>query len=542
MILAVALLTIGLTNAQSPNKMSYQAVVRNADNVLVQNHPIGMQISILQGSATGTPVYVETQTTSTNANGLVSIKIGEGTVVTGTFSEIDWSIGNYFIKTEIDPQGGTAYTISGTSELTSVPYALFSATGVKGQQGIQGEKGDVGDKGDKGDAGDIGLTGAKGDSGIMGLQGIQGFKGDKGDKGDTGVMGLQGIQGLKGDTGVMGLQGIQGLKGDTGVIGNGIVNSWIKWTGVTSVASALASDDGSNITIQGKASNNYRGGAVNIYGGASCGGTGNVNIYGGTYHYAQGDQTRLPGNVYIYGGSSDYGAASGGNIVLTSGLGSDYRFANGSILLLNGNVGIGTASPGAKLEVSGQVKITGGTPGVGKVLISDASGLASWGSIFTHYIGESYGGGIVFYVYDNGQHGLIAATANQSTGIPWYNGTYRYTGATGSGLGAGAMNTAIIIAVQSGDIQPANFAAKVCADYSVTVSGITYGGWYLPSAYELNLLYLQRAVVGGLVTGSNYLSSTESDLNTVWVQSFYLGSQSTTNKSYLNVMRAIRAF
>jgi hypothetical protein len=114
--------------AQSPQKMSYQAVIRNNSDQLVTNHAIGMQISILQGSSSGTAVYVETQTPTTNANGLVSIEIGGGTVVTGTFAGIDWSTGTYYIKTETDPTGGTGYTITGTSQLLSVPYALHAKT------------------------------------------------------------------------------------------------------------------------------------------------------------------------------------------------------------------------------------------------------------------------------------------------------------------------------------------------------------------------------------------------------------------------------
>jgi len=114
--------------AQSPNKMSYQAVVRDASNVLVASSSVGMQISILQGSSSGTAVYVEKQTPTTNANGLASIEIGSGTVISGTFAAIDWVNGPYFIKTETDPTGGTTYTITGTSELLSVPYALHAKT------------------------------------------------------------------------------------------------------------------------------------------------------------------------------------------------------------------------------------------------------------------------------------------------------------------------------------------------------------------------------------------------------------------------------
>jgi uncharacterized protein (TIGR02145 family) len=114
--------------AQAPEKMSYQAIIRDGSDQLVTNKQIGMQISILQGSASGTAVYVETQTPTTNANGLVSVEIGAGTVVNGDFATLDWADGPYFIKTETDPTGGTAYSISGISQLMSVPYALHAKT------------------------------------------------------------------------------------------------------------------------------------------------------------------------------------------------------------------------------------------------------------------------------------------------------------------------------------------------------------------------------------------------------------------------------
>jgi hypothetical protein len=114
--------------SQAPQKMSYQLVVRNSSNVLVTNQAVGIKVSILQGSATGTAVFVETQNPTTNANGLASFAIGDGTPVTGSFGGIDWANGPYFIKTEVDPVGGTSYTITGTSQLLSVPYALFAGS------------------------------------------------------------------------------------------------------------------------------------------------------------------------------------------------------------------------------------------------------------------------------------------------------------------------------------------------------------------------------------------------------------------------------
>jgi hypothetical protein len=156
-------------------------------------------------------------------------------------------------------------------------------------------------------------------------------------------------------------------------------------------------------------------------------------------------------------------------------------------------------------------------------------------------IGDSYQGGIIFWLDATGQHGLIAATADQSTGIQWYNGTYRYTGTTGDGLYAGSMNTAMIVATQMSDNQTGNFAAKVCADYSVTVGGVIYGDWYLPSKYELNLLYLQKAVVGGFAS-ADYWSSSEDNVYSAWGQYFANGNQNASNKGTTLYVRAVRAF
>jgi hypothetical protein len=124
--ICAAILMTASVFAQTPEKMSYQAVVRDGSNNLVSSTAVGMQISILQGSASGTAVYVETQTPTSNANGLVSIEIGGGTVVSGNFATIDWANGPYFVKTETDPAGGTNYSVTGTSQLLSVPYALYA--------------------------------------------------------------------------------------------------------------------------------------------------------------------------------------------------------------------------------------------------------------------------------------------------------------------------------------------------------------------------------------------------------------------------------
>jgi hypothetical protein len=158
-----------------------------------------------------------------------------------------------------------------------------------------------------------------------------------------------------------------------------------------------------------------------------------------------------------------------------------------------------------------------------------------------HFIGESYGGGIVFYIYDNGQHGLIASLNDQIQGIAWWNGVNRFTGSDGDGIISGVLNTTAIVATQLADNPTGNFAAKICADYSVTAGGIMYGDWYLPSDFELNLLFGQKNLVGGFANAW-YWSSRESSQTAANVRDFATGVQSLFAKSTLGNVRAIRAF
>jgi hypothetical protein len=148
----------------------------------------------------------------------------------------------------------------------------------------------------------------------------------------------------------------------------------------------------------------------------------------------------------------------------------------------------------------------------------------------------------VFFVYDDGQHGLIAATADQSTAMRWNVGSDIHTMAFANGMGAGKANTVIIVTSQGfgdGDTH----AARICNEYSVTIGGVQYGDWYLPSKYELNLLYLQRTVVGGFANYW-YWSSSEATIGTsAWSQNFGDGSiYEYWAKWATYCVRAIRAF
>ena len=123
------MLVLGYKTAfsQTPQQFSYQAVVRDNNNQLVANRTVGIRISILKDSVNGQASYTETHMPKTNTQGIVQLNIGGGTVVLGTFASVPWSSGKLYVKTEMDLQGGTNYSFSGTTQLLSVPYALYTS-------------------------------------------------------------------------------------------------------------------------------------------------------------------------------------------------------------------------------------------------------------------------------------------------------------------------------------------------------------------------------------------------------------------------------
>jgi hypothetical protein len=145
--------------AQSPQKFTYQTVVRNSGGQLLANQVIAVKISILQGSENGSVVYSERHTPTTNTNGLASLQIGGGTLLSGNFASINWAQGPYFISTETDPNGSTNYSIASIQQLLSVPYALYaeaagnSIQGPPGPAGPQGQQGPIGPRGPQGPEG-----------------------------------------------------------------------------------------------------------------------------------------------------------------------------------------------------------------------------------------------------------------------------------------------------------------------------------------------------------------------------------------------------
>ena len=122
--------------AQIPEKIGYQAVIRDAGGAIIVNQPINLQVSILKGSVSGTIEYAETHNSTTNENGLVTVEIGNGSLISGDFTTINWSNDSYFIQVDVDVNGGANYTISSTNQLLSVPYSLHAKTATIAQNGL----------------------------------------------------------------------------------------------------------------------------------------------------------------------------------------------------------------------------------------------------------------------------------------------------------------------------------------------------------------------------------------------------------------------
>ena len=434
----IALLLTLSSFAQVPEKMSYQAVIRGANNALVTNQQVGMKISILQEDAA---VYEETQTPTSNANGLVTLEIGTGTIVSGTFSSIDWSAYTYFIKIETDPAGGSNYTITSSSQLLSVPYALYAKA--------------------SSDTEAVALNTAK--------------------VGYTEAL----------------------VSANTAVAAN------TAKTGITADQSDAILANSAKISMV-------------------LGTTASTALAGNTTTITADQSDAILANsakTSMVLGTTASTALAGNTTTITKDQ-SDAILAN-------------SAKTSMVLGTTASSALAGNTT----TITSDQSGAIAANTakvgVTTHAIGDNYGGGIVFYVYDGGQHGLIAATTDQSAGVRWYGGSNTNTRARADGIGAGLKNTTIIIANQ-GDVDANAFAATVCNEYSVTVDGVTYGDWYLPSKYELNLLFAESATVGGF-TGV-YWSSNERDSITAFMQDFGTGSQLHNFKNVNYNVRAIRAF
>jgi hypothetical protein len=497
-ILAFLLITAS-TFAQAPEKMSYQAVVRDATNTLVTNQSVGMQISILQTTITGASVYTETHSVTTNINGLVSLEIGTGST-SDDFSAIDWGVGPYFIKTETDPAGGTSYSITGTSQLMSVPFAMYAKTSGSSEANATNIDNNTTD-----------IT--------------------------TNTTAISANTAKVGYTEAL-------VSGNTDVAANtakvGITIAQASEITTNNAKTGITADQASDITAN-TAKVGYTEALV----------SGNTAVAANTSKdgITEAQASAITDNTDKVGITEDQATAITDNtskVGITAAQASEITTNNAKIsfdstssLRLASTDGTNTGDQDISGIATNATAITDNTSKVG---------------ITTYSIGDFAHGGIVFWIDETGQHGLVCAKEDQSAAVRWYAGTDGNTQAKGDGIYSGKANTAIIIAAQVAIGDDGNtYAARICNELQITEGGITYGDWYLPSKYELNLMYSEKAKINTTATanvGSNfatsyYWSSTEdenSPNSLAWVQYFLAGSQYNFSKSNTKIVRAVRAF
>ena len=212
--------------AQAPQAINYQTIVRDANGNVVANQPVKLGFLIHDSAIGGTVVYWETDSGTTNKFGLFTAAIGRGVVLGGTFNAINWSTGLKYLETEYFTGSPGSFLPMGTTELLSVPFALYAAngggggaTGATGPAGAAGATGARGATGSQGATGTTGATGVAGANGAAGATGPTGANGSNGAAGANGATGATGANGTNGATGANGINGNDGATGPTGATG-----------------------------------------------------------------------------------------------------------------------------------------------------------------------------------------------------------------------------------------------------------------------------------------------------------------------------------
>ena len=430
--------------AQAPQGINYQAVARNNTGNIIGNQNISVQATITNGNG-GTTLYRETHFATTNQFGLFSFTIGNGNPVTGTFTSINWSSVTPWLEIEFDPSGGSSFISMGSSQLFSVPYALFAETGNQGPAGPQGATGLTGPQGPQGTQGPNGAQGLQGQQGTTGSTGPQGPQGSTGATGPQGAAGATGPQGPAGATGATGNTGPQGPQGATGATG-------LQGPQGTPGAAGATGATGATGTTGGTGPQGPPGADGDRYSTSSSSlltidtGTQNLTVEPGL-NYAVGQTVIIANtsNNMMLGTVLSYNSLTG-NIV------ADVNSVTGSGTYMSWSVALnGAAGPAGPAGPAGLTGTTGSAGANGSIWYTGTGiPLSANGSINDLYLNTTNGDyykktGVSTWILQanlTGQQGLqgsTGATGSQgptgATGPAGLNGSTWYTG-TGSPSGA----------------------------------------------------------------------------------------------------------
>ncbi len=324
-----------LSIAQAPRKFNYQAIVRDASGSIIPDRQVAIRFTIRDISVTGPILYQERQLATTNQFGLFVALVGDGVVSTGNFSAINWGLNSKFLQVEFDVDGGSNYLISGSTQLISVPYALYAETAGNGGGGATGPTGPVGLNGQPGNIGNTGATGSQGPTGLQGPTGPAGTG-----AGATGPTGADGLQGTTGPTGATGANGNDGLNGNTGATGPTGTAGQNGNTGATGV-------DGANGVTGATGAN----GSTGVTGPTGANGLNGINGNdGNTGATGPTGATGLAGNTGATG-STGPGIANGTLNYLAKFTPDSVSLGNSNVFDNGTRIGIKTNSPSETLHI-----------------------------------------------------------------------------------------------------------------------------------------------------------------------------------------------